>query len=654
MKRRIFCVLLALCVAFGALPFAVFATESGENPAAIRLGIGGIDGYDSAAGYDYLYYGIWKDAPVKWRVLDSKTNTGAEGLFLLSEVLFGRTEVGGIFFNGNEGATNAWQTSSARYWCVNEFTAFTDAEYSAILATYKSDAKSGTTFPAVANILNGDKVFFLSGAEASNSSFGFPDNPSRVAYYNGKVRPWFLRSPPYNGSSYASVASNDGSFRSCSIGTYNATARPAFNLSAEAVLFSSPAVGGKNANGLTAVADYSGNERKLTVADNARGGFTVMPSQRSGNKILFTYDGAATGSNEYLSAMVVNGGKVSYYGRLKNLKDAAQFGGNAIVALPEGFDTAKGDRLYIFNEQCNGDYKTDYASPLCELSLEETKPNVPRFKIGEDNGWYVSYDNGTTWEALGAKATGSNGLNGTNGVDGKDGVGIAKAEINLDGELVLTYTDDTVVNLGRVVGTDGQDGADGQNGIDGKDGADGQNGIDGKDGADGKDGIDGKDGADGKNGVDGKNGTNGKDGTNGKNGIDGKNGANGKDGVNGKDGADGKNGVNGKDGKDGEDGKDGIDGKSGVDGKDGADGANGLTPVIGTNGHWWIGGSDTGVTAAAATEAPADAATDAEADGDHTFTVIAVAAAGLALVGNAVLAVLLYVLLKKKKSILHK
>lgn len=612
MKRRIFCVLLALCVAFGTLPFAVFATEGGENQAAIRLGIGGIDGYDSAAGYDYLYYGIWKDAPVKWRVLDSKTNTGAEGLFLLSEVLFGRTAVGGIFFNGNEGATNAWQTSSARYWCVNEFTAFTDAEYSAILATYKSDAKGGTTFPAVANILNGDKVFFLSGAEASNSSFGFPDNPSRVAYYNGKVRPWFLRSPPYNGSSYASVASNDGSFRSCPIGTYNATARPAFNLSAEAVLFSSPAVGGKNANGLTAVADYSGNERKLTVADNARGGFTVMPSQRSGNKILFTYDGAATGNSEYLSAMVVNGGKVSYYGRLKNLKDAAQFGGNAIVALPEGFDTAKGDRLYIFNEQCNGDYKTDYASPLCELSLEETKPNVPRFKIGEDNGWYVSYDNGTTWEALGAKATGSNGLNGTNGVDGKDGVdgkngvGIAKAEINADGELVLTYTDETVVNLGRVVGTDG---------------------------------INGKDGADGKNG------------------IDGKNGANGKDGVNGKDGADGKNGVNGKDGKDGEDGKDGkdgIDGKIGVDGKDGADGANGLTPVIGTNGHWWIGGSDTGVTAAAATEAPADSDADADTGSDHTFTVIAVAAAGLALVSNAVLAVLLYVLLKKKKSILHK
>ena len=45
-----------------------------------------------------------------------------------------------------------------------------------------------------------------------------------------------------------------------------------------------------------------------------------------------------------------------------------------------------------------------------------------------------------------------------NGVNGKDGVGIAKAEINENGELVLTYTNGTTANLGTVVGTDGQDG----------------------------------------------------------------------------------------------------------------------------------------------------------------------------------------------------
>ena len=32
---------------------------------------------------------------------------------------------------------------------------------------------------------------------------------------------------------------------------------------------------------------------------------------------------------------------------------------------------------------------------------------TPQLKIGEDNYWYVSYDNGATWTSLGVKATGS-------------------------------------------------------------------------------------------------------------------------------------------------------------------------------------------------------------------------------------------------------
>ena len=110
---------------------------------------------------------------------------------------------------------------------------------------------------------------------------------------------------------------------------------------------------------------------------------------------------------------------------------------------------------------------------------------TPQLKIGEDNFWYVSYDGGQSWISLGVKATGENGKdgtdgkngtdgadgrdgqngkdgqNGTNGVDGKDGrdgIGIAQAKINADGELVITYTDGTTVNLGKVVGADGKDG----------------------------------------------------------------------------------------------------------------------------------------------------------------------------------------------------
>ena len=51
-------------------------------------------------------------------------------------------------------------------------------------------------------------------------------------------------------------------------------------------------------------------------------------------------------------------------------------------------------------------------------------------------------------------------FNGTNGTDGKYGVGIQKVEINSDKELEITLTSGTLLNLGVVVGADGQDGAD--------------------------------------------------------------------------------------------------------------------------------------------------------------------------------------------------
>lgn len=83
-------------------------------------------------------------------------------------------------------------------------------------------------------------------------------------------------------------------------------------------------------------------------------------------------------------------------------------------------------------------------------------------------------------------ADGIDGKDGKDGVDGTNGTGIAKTEINANGELLITYTNGVTVNLGKVVGADGKDGRDGIDGIDG---------IDGKDGADGEDGTDGKDGA---------------------------------------------------------------------------------------------------------------------------------------------------------------
>ena len=57
----------------------------------------------------------------------------------------------------------------------------------------------------------------------------------------------------------------------------------------------------------------------------------------------------------------------------------------------------------------------------------------------------------------------------------------------------------------------------------------------------------------------------------------------------------------GADGAQGKDGADGSNGKDGADGKPGAAGADGITPHIGGNGNWYLGDTDTGVSAGGGT-----------------------------------------------------
>lgn len=64
---------------------------------------------------------------------------------------------------------------------------------------------------------------------------------------------------------------------------------------------------------------------------------------------------------------------------------------------------------------------------------------------------------------------GTNGTNGKDGIDGVDGLGIKLIEISDSGELLITYTDNSKINLGVVVGANGLNGKDGINGINGKD-----------------------------------------------------------------------------------------------------------------------------------------------------------------------------------------
>lgn len=95
--------------------------------------------------------------------------------------------------------------------------------------------------------------------------------------------------------------------------------------------------------------------------------------------------------------------------------------------------------------------------------------------IGTEEDWLKSLKgaDGAKGEQGEQGIQGIQGEQGEKGQNGADGIGIASSEINKNGELVITYSDNTINNLGVVVGADGKDGTNGTNGIDGTNGKDG-------------------------------------------------------------------------------------------------------------------------------------------------------------------------------------
>ena len=122
---------------------------------------------------------------------------------------------------------------------------------------------------------------------------------------------------------------------------------------------------------------------------------------------------------------------------------------------------------------------------------------TPQLKIGDDNLWYVSYDNGQNWESLNVKATGEMGATGAQGEKGDKG-------------------------------DQGEQGIQGVQGEKGDKGDQGEQGIQGVHGEKGDAGADGASGQNGTNGINGKNGVNGQDGQNGQDGKDGQDGTAGR------------------------------------------------------------------------------------------------------------------------------
>ena len=258
---------------------------------------------------------------------------------------------------------------------------------------------------------------------------------------------------------------------------------------------------------------------------------------------------------------------------------------------------------------------------------------TPQLKIGDDNLWYVSYDNGQNWESLNVKATGEMGATGAQGEKGDKG---DQGEQGIQG----------------VQGEKGDKGDQGEQGIQGVQGEKGDKGDQGEQGIQGVQGEKGDKGDQGEQGIQGAQGEKGDKGDQGEQGIQGVQGEKGDAGADGASGQNGTNGINGKNGVNGQDGQNGQDGK---DGQDGTAGRGIDNAMIDNDGYLILTMTD-GTTINAGLVRDTSAVANKEANDSATAKSLATAAVGLSgasLLWNiAMLA--LSITMKRKRTTFHR
>ena len=150
-------------------------------------------------------------------------------------------------------------------------------------------------------------------------------------------------------------------------------------------------MGGKPDGGLQPVSpNYTGNEWKLTLYDSKRNDFSrttwEVSASTKGGTVEISYTDAKTGANEYISALIFDDvGNVIYYGRSN--ASLTEKDGTAQLTIPAGF--AEGTyTLKVFNEQYNGDRKTDLASGFADVTLTVEKRVDEQFTLAPGGRYY--------------------------------------------------------------------------------------------------------------------------------------------------------------------------------------------------------------------------------------------------------------------------
>lgn len=389
MKKRILSILLTLCMLFCLVPTGVFAEgETATGSAAIQLGTDALSKNVNTATAPTVYFGQdHENNPGAWRVIgyDGNGVTSAQG----DITLLAAGSMGEAVFD-NDCSSNEYAPSDLKTAIDALAGKLTTKENAAVKKrTLTSGSHNGENTDCVAGGQVDNAVFWpLSSKEANAVKEDLrvvdPEHPTWATSH------WWLRSPGSH-AYYVAVVNPDGSvhYSGYTIRIYRTLGvRPAFNLNSSSVLFASAAVGGKP-DGFKAVPEYTGNEWKLTIKDSSRKIYAsaAKTNLKAGESLSVEYFGAINiGENEYISAMIADSaGNILYYGHVAHNNQSQS--GTANITVPS--DLADGSyTLKLFSEQCNGDYKTDYAGEFRNISFTVKNKVNEQFTLTAGDRYY--------------------------------------------------------------------------------------------------------------------------------------------------------------------------------------------------------------------------------------------------------------------------
>ena len=378
-RKKLLSALLAFAMVLSLLPWSALPAraESVELPAESGKQATSWNGLYGVEPGDTVYMGKKNGgSPIAWRVLSLPGDNELPVSDEAHALLISKYHITWWWFSNGE--SSAWAGSDAQGYCwkfynKSDVIAWNDAEKAAIAATTVPEAADYSYSDYGPASLNGEHLFLLSAEEADKY---FEDNADRKASFGGEATDsaWWLRSPGTGENATVACVDETGAI----YGETNLKSgynfpndtlifiRPAFNLTADNVIFAAPASGKYSGTTITPLENNT-HEWKLTLRDTSRKGFRATAARTTADgKVAVSYSGAKTGKNEYVSALLYDG-----EGALLGCAGApvTAASGTVTFTLPRAADDCC--TLRVFNEQRNGGCQSDYAGNVVDLAVQD-------------------------------------------------------------------------------------------------------------------------------------------------------------------------------------------------------------------------------------------------------------------------------------------